>query len=70
MKPTWEQAIEAGIEDNSYKTVHGKLIRHYYGRAKITLPDGSRWLAIGHPAEGTAHGVRRHGWIEVKEEEE
>ena len=63
-EPTYELALENGIEDRGYSTVRWGFVPSFAGTAEITMADGRRWRAIGHGPEGTAEYVSRRGWIE------
>lgn len=66
VQPSYELALEAGIEDNSYKTVRYGWVASYAGEVEITMADGSKWKAIGHRPRGTAESVEREGYIEFQ----
>ena len=57
-KPTYEQAIAAGIKETNWEGnwVCGEstTIYSYSGKATITMPNGSRWCATGTRATGDA----------------
>jgi hypothetical protein len=63
-QPTYELALEAGIEDCGYETVRNGFVAEYRGSAEIVMADGGRWKAIGHGPRGTAEYVSKQGWIE------
>lgn len=57
-------AIEAGISDNSYKTVRWGWIPSYSGTAIVTMANGTKWKCIGHKPRGCASYVSKNGYIE------
>ncbi len=63
-QPSYELALENGVEDCSYDTVRCGTVGKYRGTAEITMTDGSHWKAIGHSPKGTAEYVSKDGYIE------
>ena len=61
-QPTYAQAISAGIEDKSYRTVRHGLVNNYAGRAVVTV-NGVSWMCTGHSARGDAFHVTQQGYI-------
>ena len=63
-QPSYELALEAGVEDRSYRTVQYGLVNSYRGEAIVTMADGSRWRCVGHGPLGDASHISRYGFIE------
>jgi len=63
-QPPYALAIDAGVSDVSYPTVRHGTVAAYRGEADVTMPDGSRWHAVGHMPDGDAENLWRRGWIE------
>lgn len=61
MIPTFEMAIAAGIKDYSYGN-----IKYYFGSIIITMPDGTKWRAIGHRPVNSHLKDFIQGYIEFK----
>ena len=63
-QPSYELALEAGVEDRSYNTVREGLVNSYRGEAVVTMADGQRWRCVGHGPRGDASHISRDGYIE------
>jgi len=63
-QPPYALAIAAGVMDVSYPTVRYGTVAAYRGHGDVTMPDGSRWHAVGHMPDGDAGNIWRRGWIE------
>ena len=65
IKPSYQLAIEAGVQDNSYNTVVNGYIGSYSGEAVVTMADGNKWLCTGRRSSGDAY-YAKDGFIEFK----
>lgn len=63
-EPTYNVALENGVEDCSYRTVRWGEISSYSGEATVTLENGTKWKCVGHKPQGNTHVVTREGFIE------
>lgn len=62
LQPSIEEAVEAGIIDQSYKGT-SQLVHSYRGQVELTNSHG-KWRAIGHGPTGTPRDLHSHGFIE------
>ena len=62
--PSYELAIENGIEDCSYRTVANGWVSSYYGTAIIEMENGTKFKALGHSPDGDAASIYSDGYIE------
>ena len=62
--PSYELALETGIEDNGYNTTANGYVSSYSGEVVITMADGRKFKAIGHRPRGDAWSIYRQGYIE------
>ena len=63
-QPSYELALEAGVEDRSYNTVRYGLVGSYRGEAVVTMADGQRWRCVGRGPRGDASHISSDGFIE------
>ena len=63
-QPSYELALEAGVEDRSYNTVREGLVNSYRGEAVVTMADGQRWRCVGRGPRGDASHISSDGFIE------
>ena len=63
-EPSYELALENGVEDRSYNTVRYGLVGSYRGEAVVTMADGQRWRCVGRGPRGDASHISRDGYIE------
>lgn len=63
-QPSYELALEAGVQDRGYDTVACGHVSSFRGEAIVTLEDGSRWRCVGHGPKGGASYVSKQGYIE------
>jgi hypothetical protein len=65
-RPSYDQAIAAGVEDLSYVAGHNSGSQHsipsYNGTATVTLRDGSVWECTGYEYQG----LHEYGHIDFK----
>ena len=62
-RPSYELALENGVEDRSYPTVANGYVLSFRGEAIVTMADGQRWRCVGHGPRGDASLIR-DGYIE------
>ena len=63
-EPSYELALENGVEDRSYPTVANGYVSSFRGEAVVTMADGQRWRCVGHGPRGDASHISRDGYIE------
>jgi photosystem II stability/assembly factor-like uncharacterized protein len=70
--PSYEVAIEAGIQDNSYSAPEQGRILSYSGTVTCTGAGGTKWVCTGHTPLLSKSGnvVTRNGYISFRKLEE
>lgn len=63
-QPSYELALENGVEDRSYPTVANGYVSSFRGEAVVTMADGQRWRCVGRGPKGDASHISRDGYIE------
>ena len=63
-QPSYELALEAGVEDRSYPTVANGYVNSFSSEAVVTMADGRKWRCVGHGPKGSPIHISRQGYIE------
>lgn len=63
-EPSYELALENGVEDRSYNTVRYGLVGSYRGEAVVTMANGRKWRCVGRGPRGDASHISAEGFIE------
>ena len=63
-QPSYELALENGVEDRSYPTVANGYVSSFRGEAVVTMANGRKWRCIGRCPRGDASHISKQGYIE------
>ena len=63
-EPSYDLALENGVQDVSYNTTANGRVSSYKGKAIIEMDDGTVWKAVGKGPKGDAYSIMRQGRIE------